>query len=571
MDTPPSLATSDIRRRVGTASFDRAQRYVGRLEETRREGFRLRALCQGTAPEPYAVEATLGLTGIVMADCSCPVGAEGRCKHVAALLLTWLRDAQAFPETPSAEEALATRTREDLVAIVREMVALYPSLEALVTAPPGGTVSARAVERQVRRLFATTHYEWGAAVRIGRELDRLVRRAAACAAAQDWPGVIVLCGAVLDGVLDHDEWLHDESGAVMKVVLDAVAPLGACLAGTTDAETRREAVGYLFAIVRAEIALGGIDVDARALLLEHATDAERADLARQIEVDLSRHRADAWRQKALGALLLALVPGEMDDETFLRIARASGRTADVVGRLLELDRADEAIEDLKSASDHDLVALAPAFVERGLGEALATLALERRDPHPRLAAWLRERGRGDAALAAILAERMFFPYATARTYAEALTLGRDLGHEDAVRTALRARLREKHRHELLVQVCLLDDDPGEAIRTVHETGWERSWERAQMRLVVADAVAEARPEDAVEIYLEDATALVERRGRENYTRAAALLAKVRAVYRSQSTFGSWGAFVGEIREAYASLPAFLDEMKKAGLGPTPDR
>ncbi len=52
----------------------------------------LKALCQGSAASPYRVEVTFSQKGIASTNCSCPVGAGGYCKHVAALLLTWLHE-----------------------------------------------------------------------------------------------------------------------------------------------------------------------------------------------------------------------------------------------------------------------------------------------------------------------------------------------------------------------------------------------------------------------------------------------------------------------------------------------
>src|SRR3712207_3561600 len=83
----PTLSYEDIVAWTGETSIQRGSPYVGdAVFDTRRTGATLKARCQGTAAQPYRVTATLGTTGVTQSTCSCPVG--GRCKHVAALLLS---------------------------------------------------------------------------------------------------------------------------------------------------------------------------------------------------------------------------------------------------------------------------------------------------------------------------------------------------------------------------------------------------------------------------------------------------------------------------------------------------
>ncbi len=90
----PQLNEADVRARTDPRSFQRGQRYflAGHIFNPRRDGPLLRARCLGSRPSPYAVQVSLGQAGIVVADCSCPVGHGGHCKHVVALLLAWVDD-----------------------------------------------------------------------------------------------------------------------------------------------------------------------------------------------------------------------------------------------------------------------------------------------------------------------------------------------------------------------------------------------------------------------------------------------------------------------------------------------
>src|SRR5262245_55708023 len=90
MDKIPKLSVSAIKHRIDGGSFQRGEAYFrsGAIFDTRRQGSALKARCEGSQGGPYRVEVTFDGDKIGAADCSCPVGGGGLCKHVAALLLT---------------------------------------------------------------------------------------------------------------------------------------------------------------------------------------------------------------------------------------------------------------------------------------------------------------------------------------------------------------------------------------------------------------------------------------------------------------------------------------------------
>lgn len=81
--------------------------YIARVSQLSSNDFSVSALVKGTARSPYSVymEVAEGRGGLwrLMSDCTCPVGRN--CKHVAAMMLSWLRQ-RASPERPR-EQVLA--------------------------------------------------------------------------------------------------------------------------------------------------------------------------------------------------------------------------------------------------------------------------------------------------------------------------------------------------------------------------------------------------------------------------------------------------------------------------------
>src|SRR3972149_1347177 len=136
-ESHPNLSVTDIQAWVGSASYHKGQSYFrqGAIFEPRRQGMTLKARCLGSSAPSYWVEVTIDDGGITEAECSCPVGAGGHCKHVAALLLTWLDSPEAFEESADLETTLEQRSKPELIALIRQMLQRYPDLEYLLDLP----------------------------------------------------------------------------------------------------------------------------------------------------------------------------------------------------------------------------------------------------------------------------------------------------------------------------------------------------------------------------------------------------------------------------------------------------
>jgi hypothetical protein len=112
------------------------------------EGTGLIAFVRGTRVRPYMVCVHVGsewnetAKGTVQhAFCQCPVGGEGKCKHVAAVLLAYVEDPARFPDTTGAEAALGERSREELLELVQQLLWFAPELKPLGIVPMPGFVS----------------------------------------------------------------------------------------------------------------------------------------------------------------------------------------------------------------------------------------------------------------------------------------------------------------------------------------------------------------------------------------------------------------------------------------------
>lgn len=574
-------AETDIQRWVGESSFGRGRRYFheGYIFDARLQGQVIKARCLGSQPQPYRVQAHLGPAGLVSADCSCPIGDGGRCKHVAALLLTWLHHPDTFTPVEELVTALQRRSPAELIALIARMVARYPDLEALLELPTLDEVASRQpinvelIRRQVHHAFSGGDYNGGYVTFDFGGLYELVDLGGEYAGREDWPNAAVVYETVAREVLGEYGSFQDESGDLIGIVADCVSGLGECLAGA-DPGLRDRILQTLFDIYRWDLEYGGVGAsdEVPGILLDQASAEEKEQIAQWVRQALPR--GDSWgenyHRQRLGGFLLDLEAAEQDDELFLHTCRETGRLNDLVERLLTLGRVEEAVEAAGGADDYTLLALANLLVTHGHAEPAERLVRERaqgsRDD--RLLAWLKERAlaRGDGAEALALAEVLFWRGTTLERYQELQTLAQPLGRWDKLRATVLSRLAEGRHHGLLTEIYLHEGAIDQALRSLEQgraTGW--GWMSGGLALRVAQTAEEGRPREAIRLYMEAVESLIRGQGRANYVTAAGHLRRVRDLHHRLGEVANWEKVITTLREKNRRLRALKEELDRAGL------
>jgi len=137
---------------------------------------------------------------------------------------------------------------------------------------------------------------------------------------------------------------------------------------------------------------------------------------------------------------------------------------------------------------------------------------------------------------------------------------------DALRSRVLVRLENAGNFSLLVEIYLLENEVDlalAALERVNPNIW--SGRIAVLRRQVAQAVEAPRPHEAIRQYLLLAEDLIEHRSRGSYTEAAHLLQQVRKLYHGLGEEDRWQQIINGLRQEYRRLPAFLDELRRAGL------
>lgn len=592
MNQLPTMTDQEILDRVGGRSFERGRGYFrsGAIFDARRQGMVLKARCRGSQPEAYQVQVTFDAGGIAAADCTCPVGGGGYCKHVAALLFTWQAKPETFREMEELDGALARRTREELIALIKQMLRQEPELEILLETPlpvPAqrrGPVDPETFRRQAAAVFHRAGDEWNAVYGIATGLHVVAAIGDGFAAQEDWAAAAAVYRGVVQEIMEQYDSYHDEEGTLGDVIQACVAGLGQCLAGEKkDGETRAAIVRSLFDIYAYDMKMGGLGLgdDVPDLLVKHTTSEERRTVAGWVREALPQGpdwNAD-YRRRAYGGFLLDLEAESLDDESFLRICRETGRIHDLLDRLLALGRQEEAVVEAGRAGDYDLIQLADLFVHHGHGDVAERFIVERTrtTQDTRVLAWLKTRylARDDKAAALEMAEKIFRARPNLEAYQEIRALAWPLGRWEKLRPQLMALLDAAQHRDLRVRIYLDEGEIDQALEAVkpeprartgygYAYGWSRAYQ-GSISVEVARAAEDLRPRAAVEIYQREAESLIEQRGRGNYQEACSLLAKARPLYERLGETEAWEQYITQLRERHRSLRALKEELASAHL------
>lgn len=575
----PAVSDETISGWVGLRNSQLGRGYVenGSVFDLRLQGATLRARCQGSMPQPYRLRAVLAGGRVEDADCSCPVGSGGRCKHIGALLLTSLEQPEAFRVVAELDADLEQRSKGELVVLIKRMLQIQPDLESLLemTMPGGdgrGTpVNPEIYRRQVAAAFRLGRDDWPASRRIGMEIGVILDAGEDFLVWSDCANAGAVYQSVSREMLEHYDQMLDEDGRLTDVMDRCVEGLGQCLALWEDAEGRESLLRTLFDIYCADLDWGGIGLGegAPGIILEQAAVAEKQAVAGWVRAAMGHGvgQSDSFRREAHGRFLLELEAERMDDASFLSICREARLLDGLVDRLLTLGRLEEAIAEAKRAGDHELPELADIFCRHDLGQRIEPLLAERVEANgnhrlmERLKKHHREQGKLPEALE--LAKRLLERSPGLSGYAEARELSRQLGVWEELRSELLGRWSAAGEYGLLTDVHLEEGEIDLALRSVNRGPAGLHGGHRMTR--VAEAAAATRPQAALDIYRRQVEGLIAARGRENYRVACAHLTRIRDLYRKLSDDPGWMAYVGELKERHRRLPALREELNDAGL------
>lgn len=591
MSDRPTVTPQQIHARASEQSFSRGENYyhTGAVTDTVRRGDEIEARCQGSYPEPYRVWAQLDESGITATRCNCDYDWGGDCKHIVALLLTYLYQPDQFEARQTLQEALLNRSKEDLVDIIEQMIAVYPDLQDIVDRPTPttvinqheATIDTQVFRRELRQSLGFSG-QWmdrtaeNKVYEIANAGERFARRG-------DYTNAIAIYCTILKEC-NASEYPTDDEGDYVVSINHTVGLLRDAL-GQVDLnandDLRQRVLDALVGAFIWDVDFGGIGYgdEATDIILEIVRPEDVARLRDPIMAAQKRRSQDrygSWGVEAYERFLIELDAFDtVDPQETLNRLQSQGLHFLAASKLLDLKRYDEVVATIRDnlpASyefqrgldllvSHQQIAQAIRLAEDALGKEYDN----------RLIGWLiqlyqKQQDREAEfqwQLKRMQAEPSINHYIGLKGASVAI------GCWQSLQPQILDQLGEKQAYDVLTLAYLHDEEWDRAWDTLSLATVPQhhhpSWAIYRLDFTVAEKSRHVRPKRAIPVYVKYARAEINIRNRKHYAHAAELLSEVRKLYHQTDDRTGWDTFIAGIREEFKRLPAFQDELNKVGL------
>jgi uncharacterized Zn finger protein len=567
----PKLTEAQVKSLASAQSFQRGQSYYHDEAITNpvRQGMELRAECEGSDYEPYEVSATLNKNGVAETDCTCPYDYGGICKHIVALLLTYVHEPESFEVLDDLQSDLSNLSKEELIQLVGDLVNRDPKLKSVVNlsqaAPRAGkAMNVSAYRAQAKRAMASQSHNT-----MRRELKALRETAQRLAKAGDQLNAGAIFHAALDeATKGYDEvaWEIDYDGHICIEVDGLAEGLGKCLqTAQADAPTRWQWIEALLQAEYKDRELGGVDFapSANDALLKFANDEEWQKIEAIIRNKI--HRGSGWDRESWVHFLSARLSKQSNKDDLIRELGTPQQQADLLIRKRKFDEALTVLRDVVRGFPGLLKRFADALLTAGAKtQALQLVEETTKDSRNRSTAyeWLVNYYEKHGSLEQIVDAQLelFLTYPNFAAYQKLAEKSRQLGNWNPMRAAAMKVVEANKNHFLLMDIFLYEGNLKAALELWPKAQW--GW-GVNYELKLAQACEKEMPKKALEIYLKMVERLINARSRENYKQAAQYLKKVRKLYETLDAKEEWSKYITALRVKYSALRALKEELEKA--------
>ncbi len=570
-ETPPRLTEKQLKSLASSQSFERGDRYYqnGAILNPTRQGQDLWADCQGS--ELYTTRATLGDNDVTAASCTCEYDWGGLCKHQVALLLTYIRQPQAFSVIPPIAELLASRSKEDLMTLIGQMLRKHPDLMTLVEfsspRPLGQRLDLSSYRRQAQRAFRCDDPH-----NIIEDLELLCEQADRLAQQGDWlnaGSIYQLLLAEATQNYTYEVMDVDYNGDVGLVIQDIVDCFDDCLAQaqTLDAATRELWFMTLLEAGLHDVELGGIDFAAGAwdALLRHVTEAEWQPIATRIQAELPEQRS--WGQSQLTSLLSSYYKQAGLHDIASAVIHELGSPEQRVFLLVDEGEIDAAIA-LATAHFARMPGLVTQVADALVAAGASTQAVQfmteqyQAQTHWSYSKWLvtHYETQSDPETALVWQHHVYKISPSLENYQKLRELAHQSGSWNSIRSKTLSTLEQQKQFRPLLEIALEEKDIDRALALLPQLP---QGEQVGYALNVATAAEKTHPIEAIRLYLLVVDRHIAQRNRGAYQTAVSYLARLKALYEAIGKRSDWNLYIQKIRSQYSNLRALQDELNKA--------
>jgi len=531
--------------------------------------------CEGSSAPFYQIHVQLDEGGIQEASCTCPYDWGGYCKHIIALMLTYMHNPDAFIEQKNINELLEQLDKDDLVHLITKMADKNPDLYSwLQTAIPAvlaksqpaqqrnkrkTVVSKTAYKRQIQSILHSLQgYRMSEAyLMMGGMVDQLdhVRDTAYdFLEADDAQGALIILTTLLTEVSGSFEQFDDSDGELGGFFSELALPLVEAILSADLSKTERRSLFNELESVIEELSSYGIDdLDVILAALNLGWSDEMLDEQEDYDYD----------ESILTEAKLNILEHQNRVEEYLKLCIEVGEYRRYILKQIEVgefEKAKEvALNTITQASD--ALVIAKSLRDAGhLPDALhlAEKGLDLDGNKHELGAWLgpieETQGQIDKAIKAYQAAFTSLPSLTLYGTLKKLS-GTNWGN---LRPVLMQILQASPHMDVLVDVYLSEEEWDKAISIANKAG---EWNYFLIEKV-ANAVIPFRPDWVIQASRKQAEGLIAKTQSKYYATAARWLAKMKQAYLTAGMKEEWLSYLEGLKSTYSRRPALQAELRK---------
>lgn len=531
--------------------------------------------CEGSSAPFYQIHVQLDEGGIQEASCTCPYDWGGYCKHIIALMLTYMHNPDAFIEQKNINELLEQLDKDDLVHLITKMVDKNPDLYSwLQTAIPAVSaksqpaqqrnkrkteVSKTAYKRQIQSILhslqgyrmSEAYWMMGGMV---DHLDHVRDTAYDFLEADDAQGALIILTTLLTEVSGSFEQFDDSDGELGGFFSELALPLVEAILSADLSKTERHNLLIELEPVVEELSAYGID-DLVVIL-----DALNLGWSKEVLDELEDYDYD---ESILTEAKLNILERQNRVEEYLKLCLDAGEYRRYILKQIEVGEFEKAKEvawkTLTLASETLIVAR--ALRDAGhLPDALrlAEKGLDLDGSKHDLGAWLgpieEAQGQINKAIQAYQAAFTSLPSLTLYGILKKLS-GVNWGN---LKPILMQILQASPHMDVLVDVYLSEEEWDKAISIAKKAG---EWNYSLIEKVT-DAVLPFRPDWVIQASRKQAEGLIAKTQSKYYATAARWLAKMKQAYLASGRKEEWLSYLEGLKSTYSRRPALQAELRK---------
>ncbi len=460
----------------------------------------LKANCKGRGNKVYRVQAKLGDGEIIEAGCSCPDGLSGRCRHVAALVLTWLNRGENFQRGQSIKEIIETLSRAELEDILVAIVQRKPDVKILVERQaPQTTDKAKSIEsKDYRSIVEALLITESANSSLWETIDAIKLLGEDMLRQREWATAVDIFVNLYSAIrLRH---VRKESPVADEVCQGCIEDLMRVGGAPLDSARQSMLSEVLFEELSENIKIeGSVNKDVLRWMAEMPSTQIRKWAA------LSWDALHQCQQKAArrlwGMVCLIFYGTQLETQTQRKLYQEIGWFAELTQQLAQEQNFDEIPAYLSCADDYEVLTAVERLIKMGFPKQ-AFAVVEKRvkeKPSDILSDWLKGHMvqlQSDKE-AIELAEKMFSIRPDIQSYHRLRTECLRAGTWDQTQDQCLLNLKQREKYELLMDIFLDDWDLERAVFLWQEIPEKISRPQSIQLAQMAEAV---QPITAIKIY-----------------------------------------------------------------------